>query len=524
MTRDLFFTLNTLAAQRGGLSKAVIKRANAIITADPERNVTLVTLGIQPNLEAIREEIVEARLLDPRIQVVNVINFLARRQADKRSVVSSKAELIPRWEKRYTLFLDASRAEKDSYRLFDNGTYVQYARFDANNQLSFIDYFSENRHRLRREEYLDNGQLVQTIQYSLTSNKPVSRSFFHSDGTCYLTIWHKINSADWSHLFYFEAGQEKQFNDPAIFNTFVLNKLLDQHDAVLISSEYRDRLANLPKKNLDAVILDIKHPNIKKIAFGHSNHFVSPFNETAAVSGVWDTLFGRIDEWDRVITATPRQQAHMTNQFGHPETFHAIPHGVGAVPEADYSVLPEPDPNRFIVVSRIQVKKDVAASVRVMRKIVDHHPNAFLDFYGFGYNDQLEKDLHALIKELSLTKHIRFKGFVTNIQDAYHGAVATIFTSQSEGFGMAILESMGYGVPVIAYDVCYGPREIIEHGTTGFIIPTGDTSAFAAAAIRLMEQPSLRRQMGEAALHSVERFSDDLFTKNWLMLLNQLDE
>jgi len=207
-----------------------------------------VTLGIQPNLEAIREEIVEARLLDPRIQVVNVINFLARRQADKRSVVSSKAELIPRWEKRYTLFLDASRAEKDSYRLFDNGTYVQYARFDANNQLSFIDYFSENRHRLRREEYIDNGQLVQTIQYSLTSNKPVSRSFFHSDGTCYLTIWHKINSADWSHLFYFEAGQEKQFNDPAIFNTFVLNKLLDQHDAVLISSEYRDRLANLPKK------------------------------------------------------------------------------------------------------------------------------------------------------------------------------------------------------------------------------------------------------------------------------------
>ena len=62
MKRDLFFTLNTLAAQRGGLSKAVIKRANAIVAADPERNVTLVTLGIQPNLETIRQEMVEARL------------------------------------------------------------------------------------------------------------------------------------------------------------------------------------------------------------------------------------------------------------------------------------------------------------------------------------------------------------------------------------------------------------------------------------------------------------------------------
>ncbi len=75
MKRDLFFTLNTLAPQRGGLSKAVIKRANAIIQAEPERNITFVTLGIQPALETIQQEMVEAKLIDPRIKVVNVINF-----------------------------------------------------------------------------------------------------------------------------------------------------------------------------------------------------------------------------------------------------------------------------------------------------------------------------------------------------------------------------------------------------------------------------------------------------------------
>jgi len=523
MKRDLFFTLNTLAPQRGGLSKAVIKRANAIIQAEPERNITFVTLGIQPALETIQQEMVEAKLMDPRIKVVNVINFLANRSPENVSTISSKTALLSRWEKRYTLFLDSSRVEKDSYRIFDNGSYIQYARFDKNDQLSFIDYFSDNRHRLRREEYLKNGQLAQTIHYSITSNKPVSRSFFHSNGTCYLTIWHKINSTDWSHLFYFEAGQEQQFNDPAQFNTFVLNKILSAHESVLISSEYRDRLPNLPKKNLDATILDIKHPNIKKIAFGHSNHFVPPFNETAAVSGVWDSLFGRVDEWDKVITATSRQQQHMTEAFGHADTFHAIAHGVGMIPETDYSVLPDPNPNRFIVVSRIQVKKDVAESIRVLRHIVDHNPNAYLDFYGFGYGDQLEKDLHALIKELSLTKHVHFKGFVTNIQEAYRGAVATIFTSRSEGFGMAILESMGYGVPVISYDICYGPSEIIENGKTGYIIPPGDTKSFATAAIQLMNYPGLRRRMGELALQSVPRFSDEVFTEKWIKLLNELD-
>ncbi len=59
------------------------------------------------------------------------------------------------------------------------------------------------------------------------------------------------------------------------------------------------------------------------------------------------------------------------------------------------------------------MRKDVAESIRVLRHIVDHNPKAYLDFYGFGYSDQLEKDLHALIKELSLTsmsfQRIRYK-------------------------------------------------------------------------------------------------------------------
>ncbi len=88
---------------------------------------------------------------------------------------------------------------------------------------------------------------------------------------------------------------------------------------------------------------------------------------------------------------------------------------------------------------------------------------------------------------------------------------------------MAILESMGYGVPVISYDICYGPSEIIENGKTGYIIPPGDTKAFATAAIQLMNYPDLRRRMGELALQSVPRFSDEVFTEKWITLLSELD-
>ncbi|OIN66001.1 hypothetical protein BLD48_12905 [Exiguobacterium sp. KRL4] len=519
MKRTTFFTLNTLGTKRGGLVKAVIKRANTVAAAEPDRAVHLLTLGLQTQIDSIREEMVQLNLLNPRVQVTNLIHTLGQQKANEKQ---TKSRLLKRLNRHFIVFDDVSRSENDSYRVFDNGVYVQYVRFDTMDRLVFIDYFSDTRHRLKREEYLENGQLFQIIHYSKTTNKPVSRQFLHGNGTCYLTLWHKMNSGDWSHLFYFGKNEQLQFNDPAAFYTFALNQLLAAYPAVLLSSEFRDRLPNLPKRNLDAVVLDVSHSDIRKIAFGHSNHFVAPFDETASISGVWNTLFERLGEWSAIVTATTRQATHMTQKFGHDSLFHSIPHAF-TNRVAGNIVSDVVNPNRFVVVSRIQVKKDVAESIRVMRQIVDRNPHAFLDFYGFGYNDPLEKELHALIKELKLTEHIHFKGFVTDMQEAYAGAVATLFTSQSEGFGMAILESMSYGIPVIAYDICYGPAEIIEDGVTGRLIPKRETQQLAEAAIDLMEHPETRRTMGLRAAGALEPFSDQQYETNWVNLLDKLD-
>lgn len=185
MKRDVYFTLNSIAPQRGGLSKAVLKRANAIVSAEPDRKVTIVTLGAQTQIDAIREQMVYLGLIDKRVKVIGLINHFSKRTAVQHP---SQSEMIENWKTSFTVFLDTSRSNKDSFRLFDNGIYTQYVRFDSQGRLLFIDYFSENRHRVKRDEYLENGQLFQSIHYSLTTNKPVSREFFHGDGTSYLTI------------------------------------------------------------------------------------------------------------------------------------------------------------------------------------------------------------------------------------------------------------------------------------------------------------------------------------------------
>ena len=88
---------------------------------------------------------------------------------------------------------------------------------------------------------------------------------------------------------------------------------------------------------------------------------------------------------------------------------------------------------------------------------------------------------------------------------------------------MAILESMSYGIPVIAYDICYGPAEIIEDRVTGRLIPKGDTAQFAEAAIELMTQPEARQAMGLRAAGALEPFSDQQYETSWVNLLHELD-
>jgi glycosyltransferase involved in cell wall biosynthesis len=76
-----------------------------------------------------------------------------------------------------------------------------------------------------------------------------------------------------------------------------------------------------------------------------------------------------------------------------------------------------------------------------------------------------------------------------------------------EPFGLVLLEAMAMQVPVVATHAG-GPKEIVNHGETGNLVPPGDTSALAAAILRLLENKSNRMTMGGAARRRVhERFS-----------------
>jgi glycosyltransferase involved in cell wall biosynthesis len=107
------------------------------------------------------------------------------------------------------------------------------------------------------------------------------------------------------------------------------------------------------------------------------------------------------------------------------------------------------------------------------------------------------------------------RGFVPHeeLQQLYARAAVVACPSRREGFGVACLEAMAHGRPVVATGVG-GLRDLVVDGETGLVVPTRDPVALRAALDRLLGDPGLRRRLGSGGRERAqEHFSWDVVTE-----------
>jgi len=107
--------------------------------------------------------------------------------------------------------------------------------------------------------------------------------------------------------------------------------------------------------------------------------------------------------------------------------------------------------------------------------------------------------LRRRARRLGLEDHVLLPGFAANPFRWLAASQLFTLTSDMEGLPNALIEAQGLGLAAVATDCATGPREIVDDGETGLLVPPGDAPALAEAMGALLGDPARRLAMGAAA-------------------------
>ncbi len=219
---------------------------------------------------------------------------------------------------------------------------------------------------------------------------------------------------------------------------------------------------------------------------------------------------------DAFVTVSEGDAASYREQMPLPDTkVLAIPN---SVPEP--MVRPSDTSGTTVVAAgRLASEKQYHVLIEAFAKVVAVRPAWTLRICGWGN----QKDrLRRRIDELGLYNSVHLMGPRSPIEPEWAKGAIAVSTSRHESFGMTLVEAMRCGLPVVSTDCDYGPREIIDDGVDGILVPVGDAEAVARALLRLIDDEDLRRRMGAAAQRGARRFDPGPVAKQYEELFAEL--
>ncbi len=173
-----------------------------------------------------------------------------------------------------------------------------------------------------------------------------------------------------------------------------------------------------------------------------------------------------------------------------------------------------------ICLARLMPQKRIDLLIEIWAKVAGDFPDWKCTVYREGI---YRKDYEALAAKLGVTESFLMPGAVPDVRKYIDDASILCLTSEYEGFGIVLIEAQLKGVPVIAFEYV-GVHDIIDNGRDGWIIPFGDTEAYAEKLRGMMTSREERKRLQQGAFQSVTKFDGERVMSQWDSLFKSLAE
>ena len=261
---------------------------------------------------------------------------------------------------------------------------------------------------------------------------------------------------------------------------------------------------------LGRAVLHLDRKNIAKTIVVHNVFLNNSYDLNSDPQRYFKYMCENHEKFDGIVMLTHDERNDFFKKYGAIRNMFVISHPYPhEIVETDFD---KRDHKKAVIVARLDPFKQFDFAIEIFAEVVKTLPDIKLEIYGVG---PMEEKIKEWIKEHEMENNVFVMGFTNDAAGVFGSSALFMMTSSAEGFPLTLVESLCNGCPAIAFDIKYGPAEIITDNRTGYVIPPYNKDMYVEKLLSFFGDEQIQRTMTENAYENAPRFSTDVFLDNW---------
>lgn len=299
-----------------------------------------------------------------------------------------------------------------------------------------------------------------------------------------------------------------------------LSFLQRRYREIKIIKEVRRQIKKIHPDAICAFIVDIV--NLTRIAtLGWNIPIISSERDNPYIFGKWQRLTAEYNYYKSDVTIFQTERA--MKAFGNRVQKKALIIPNPCIPRIS-PILPYTGKRRPIIVGagRFEEVKQFHILIQAFEVVIKKHQEYSLYIYGDGTQ---RDNLMKMIADSGLSEKVILKGAVDDVFKKISDCAIFVLPSRSEGIPNVLIEALSIGIPCISMD-CEpgGPRQLLNDGRRGMLIPVGDTERLADALNYYIENPQVAERFGKLGLEINKELVPSVIGEKWLNAFEKVFE